>query len=316
MFKAYLAGPMEYQADGGINWRAELTSRLLKLGIQVIDPTKDVTAGSSHVQTDLDKLAKYKQNRDWDSLYKLMHHVWIMDKTAVDASDFLIVYCKDTDNMSGTIREMQEAYEYGKPIFLVIDGNPTKVRSHTLHMALRKGKIFQSFDELIDHLKLVMDQNEDQLKGHPVDLYQVTQKLLITNDKKQLLLLKDVNHPKWWDVPGGRLNVQEYDIDLAEAVQREVDEELGADIKLDISRKPAVLGRLRLFDPILQQPVYRRVFVVCYEAKYLGGEIKLSDEHTDYKWVDIDSFNPTDQFKPGLERAIRQWLTSRRAIER
>lgn len=312
MLKTYLAGPIEYQDDAGQNWREEITPRLFKLGIESIDPTRELTGKRRLIKKELDELQQYKKDQDWPNFYKLMQQIWLADKAAVDEADFLIVHLRDSDNLSGTIREMQEAYEYGKPIFLVIDGDVSKVKSHTLHMALRKGKIFQDFDELIDHLKLSVNQAEKKLSGHPLDLYQVTQKLLVVNDQNQLLVLTPVVHPHWYGFPGGRLDIQEFEVDLKECMHREIKEELGDDVKLDISYQPFEIGRIRLWNKVIKASSYRKVLVIYYEAKYLGGEIKLSDEHSEYKWVDIKTFDPTDKFKPGMVKVVEEWLERKR----
>lgn len=304
MLKAYLAGPIEFKPDLGREWRLEITPRLLELGIEVIDPTSGMISGQV-LQNRVSAYGKAKAEKNWPEFAKNMHAIWVMNKRWVDSADFLIVYCKDSDNMSGTIREMHEAYEYHKPIFLVVDGDPRKVKSHTLYMALKRGKIFQNFEELFDYLKHAIDNQS--LKKRHIDLFQVTQKLLIVNDQNQLLILKAAIHGLY-DVPGGRLDMQEFTAPLLECLDREVREELGSEVRLKINYKPIGLGRELLFDKILQQDHYRRIFIIGYEAKYLGGEIKLSNEHESYKWVDVKTFDPSGKFRPGHGAIVREFL--------
>jgi 8-oxo-dGTP pyrophosphatase MutT (NUDIX family) len=121
------------------------------------------------------------------------------------------------------------------------------------------------------------------------------------------LILKD-SHSPYYDFPGGRLDFEEYNLPLAASLEREVGEELGSEIKLEINHHPAAVERDCLWDRVLNTHHYRRVFGIFFEARYLGGDIKLSDEHEFYEWVDVKAFNPRGLFKPGYERAVRGYL--------
>lgn len=309
MLKAYLAGPIEFQKDLGRGWRQEITSRLLALGVEVIDPTNSKGFDGKGFDNRESSLTKARQAKNWETFREIMHQIWMLNKKWVDSADFLIVHCKDSDNLTGTTREMHEAYEYSKPIFLVIDGDPWKLKSHILYMPLRRGKIFKNFEELFDYLKHAIDNQS--LKKRHIDLFQITQKLLIVNNQNQLLILKAAVHGLY-DLPGGRLDMQEFEIPLPECLKREALEELGENVKLEINYNPIVLSRELLWDKILKQDHYRRIFIVGYEARYLGGEIKLSDEHESYKWVDIKTFDPSGQFRPGHGALVQEFLWQKR----
>lgn len=316
MYKAYLAGPIEYEADAGKGWREDITPRLLELGIEALDPT---TGCGEETPADWDQreqaVIAAKQASNWPELTKLMRRVWIMNKNGVDVADMVIVYCRDDARLAGTIREMHEAYEYHKPIFLVVAGDARKLKSHILYMALRRGQIFQNFDELLAYLPGFINKSGGHFIDQQADLYQITQKLLVVNDQNQLLILKDIGHPFYFDLPGGRLNIGEFDVSLAECLEREVREELGTDIKLIINYDRAWFCRLKLWDMILRQDSYRRVLLIGREAEYQSGEIKLSDEHIFYKWVDVATYDPTDQFKPELVRVVKEFLEYKKTMQ-
>ena len=55
-----------------------------------------------------------------------------------------------------------------------------------------------------------------------------------------------------------------------------------------------------------------RIFAIGYSATYLGGEIKLSDEHTESIWASVKSFNPTTYFKGGWLKGVEEYLKLRR----
>lgn len=85
------------------------------------------------------------------------------------------------------------------------------------------------------------------------------------------------------DFPGGKIKEEEWD--LAEALKREVKEETGLDIEVgDLF----TAWRVK-FPP---HPVYKinDVFLLSFRCKYVGGEFKISDEHTDYKWLTKEDY--------------------------
>jgi len=167
---------------------------------------------------------------------------------------------------------------------------------------------------LFDHLQTFVKTKEEDLKEHSPDLFQVTQKLLITDDQNQLLILKAVIGD-FYDLPGGRLNLQEFNVSLPQCLEREVVEELGTEVKLEIEYQPVAVEPGVLWDKHLQTDHYRRIFILGYKAKYLGGEIKLSDEHEFYKWVDIDCFDPRGLFRPGHEQVVEEFLHQQRTAQ-
>ncbi len=78
----------------------------------------------------------------------------------------------------------------------------------------------------------------------------------------------DANH---WDLPGGGLNLGEQPF---EAARREAKEEAG--IKIDVTKILTVWAM-----------PYRDKWSIEFlvEGKYLKGEVKLSSEHSEYRWV-------------------------------
>jgi 8-oxo-dGTP diphosphatase len=100
----------------------------------------------------------------------------------------------------------------------------------------------------------------------------VATKALILNDENKILIIyksdKDDVNPNDYDIPGGRL---EFGEKLEEGIQREVKEELGIQIQVE---KP---NRTRGF---VKNDLH--LVGITFLAKYLGWEIKLSFEHTQY----------------------------------
>jgi len=313
MLKAYLAGPVENKQDFGQSWRDKISPRLLELGIEPLDPTKNLASKRPQEWEDREQaLIAAKTSKDWKQFSDIMHEIWVMNRHGVEQADFMIVHLKAGEASSGTIREMQTAYEFHKPIFLVVQGDARRVRSHTLYMALYRGQVFESFDQLFDHLRKTVKNQPEELTAHQVDFYQVSQKLLIVNSQNQLLVLKDAHSP-YLDFPGGRIDIKEFEVDLKECLNRKIAEELGSEIKLEIDYRPIILDRDFLWDWTLKQPHYKKVFLIFYQAKYLSGKIQLSNEHESLRWVDIKTFDPkTEPFKPSDKRVVKEFLEQKR----
>jgi ADP-ribose pyrophosphatase YjhB (NUDIX family) len=90
----------------------------------------------------------------------------------------------------------------------------------------------------------------------------------------KFLLLKRNNEPKVWGPPGGRL---ESDEDPNEGILREVKEETGLHIEIIL---PADIWYGKYRDGILVS--------IDYLAKADSGEVKLSHEHSEFRWATIE----------------------------
>ena len=112
---------------------------------------------------------------------------------------------------------------------------------------------------------------------------------IVENDK--MLVLKrrpdDAQKPNQWDIPGGRLEPGE---DPFVGLQRETQEE--AHIKIRIEQPLAV----RHFTRDDGQTITMIIFLCAPLTK----KITLSDEHTEYQWIDITH----------AEHVLHDWLLS------
>ncbi|WP_436514266.1 NUDIX hydrolase [Clostridium thermobutyricum] len=75
-----------------------------------------------------------------------------------------------------------------------------------------------------------------------------------------------------WEVIGGKL---EFGEDTETCLKREVREE----VNLEIDIEGIIYAKNVVIDEETQ------MFLVVYLCRYKNGEVKLSDEHTDFKWV-------------------------------
>lgn len=120
----------------------------------------------------------------------------------------------------------------------------------------------------------------------------VPQKSIIRDGDKYLIIKRSPNahtYPEHWDFPGGRLESGE---DIQEGLEREVLEETG--LKVDV-KKPVFI-----FQEILNG--HPTVFIV-HDCKKLSDEVKISHEHTDFKWATKEEI-----LKLKIENFLRAFL--------
>lgn len=138
-----------------------------------------------------------------------------------------------------------------------------------------KSKVNTNFEICTNHNlrynQYIMDNN----------LFFVGQKAFIEKDGKVLVLFKPDD--RRLDIPGGRIQANETDLKLA--LVREVLEETGLQIKIDdpFYTWTFVIGEN-------YKHAGQTIFLVGYRCEYISGELKISDEHGEYKWVDKESY--------------------------
>lgn len=110
--------------------------------------------------------------------------------------------------------------------------------------------------------------------------YQISLKLLLHQKEKVLILRTEEGNI---DLPGGRIEKGEEKASSKEILSREIKEELGANVRYRMR------GPLFWYRGLSQYGFW--VFVIVHKAEYLGGKIKLSNEHKSYEWIDKQNAN-------------------------
>jgi len=121
---------------------------------------------------------------------------------------------------------------------------------------------------------------------------QVGVKILLKNKDGKFLVMtrsaeKYPDAPHQWEIPGGRINPG---TDLQENLRREVMEETGLEIKYE--------PKLITAQDILRENKNRHIVRLTYTG-FADGEVKLSDEHTEFQWLsleEISKLEPLDSF--------------------
>jgi 8-oxo-dGTP diphosphatase len=113
-----------------------------------------------------------------------------------------------------------------------------------------------------------------------MDNFRIAVKSFIVNNNNELLLIKrranDPHCPEAWEIPGGRLELGE---DPFEGLFRETKEETGLDIE--------VLNPLSVKHFTRQDN--QKITMIIFLAKPLTSEVKLSNEHTEHLWINIEN---------------------------
>ena len=111
-------------------------------------------------------------------------------------------------------------------------------------------------------------------------------KVVIVDSKKRVLFLKRSNYMEKfageWDLPGGHLKQNE---SLAAGLEREVQEETGLSVKS--SRLVDIDNNLHFF-----------------VAKYDSQPIKISHEHTEYRFFEQQELDPSQKFQKIALKAL------------
>src|SRR3989344_4437320 len=122
-------------------------------------------------------------------------------------------------------------------------------------------------------------------------------KIILKNKEGKFLLLQrsKIHYPEVggeWDIAGGRI---ESEATLMENLKREVMEETG----LELKGEPKLLAAQDIIKPDKDKHVVR----LTYEGS-ADGDVKLSGEHTEFKWVTLPEMK---QFG-SLDKYLKEFL--------
>ena len=118
--------------------------------------------------------------------------------------------------------------------------------------------------------------------------------IIIGKDGKILALKRGVEKNQRsgkWDLPGGGYETGE---DVKGAIKREVTEE--TTLSVYDPRPIHVASGLNFSSEFMDGEV---VFAVCYVSNRWEGDVKISDEHTEFRWVTPNEFAKLDFGKDG-----------------
>ncbi len=124
------------------------------------------------------------------------------------------------------------------------------------------------------------------------DNFRLAAKAFIVENGKLFMMKRRANDPHKpgaWDIPGGRLEPGESPF---EGVKREAVEEIGCNIEVVM---PIDVQHFTRDDD-------QRITLIMFVCKLVDKEIKLSPEHQEYTWLDLE--NDLIQIPDFFQRAI------------
>jgi len=142
-------------------------------------------------------------------------------------------------------------------------------------------------------------------------LFQVSLKLFLQNEQGETLLLaaqEESSMAGFYDLPGGRIDKSEVQLPFTEILRREVAEELGDAVRYTLnSERPAAAARHNFWSRRANAEMW--ALQLYFSAKYLEGEVKISDEHAGFKWITLTKDNAKQYFVRGLLAGAENYLS-------
>jgi 8-oxo-dGTP diphosphatase len=141
--------------------------------------------------------------------------------------------------------------------------------------------------------------------------FHVSFKIILKNKNGAILVLEcpDSSQMKgYYDFPGGRILDSEVTMQFGKIIKRELEEELGSQIKYRLKPSPVALGRHFFYWDTPSNKDRQDIFWVFFEAEYLGGKVKISDEHKDFKWVKLNKNNLDRYFIHGPLEGMQNYF--------
>jgi mutator protein MutT len=127
----------------------------------------------------------------------------------------------------------------------------------------------------------------------------VAAKAIVRDGNGRILLIRRpvdaARQPGLWDLPGGKMDPGET---LQDTLVREAREETGIAVSVGA---PIHIGHFAM-DPVW-------VTCVSFACDYTGGEIRLSDEHDDFAWIDVAEIDDRD-YAIGIREQLDRYAAS------
>jgi hypothetical protein len=139
----YLSGSIEYSADLGKSWRAEITPFLHQLGHTVYDPAADERKNLA--DDEVREFRKWKAS-DLPRFQAVLRKIIAWDLDWIDRSGCVICYFDEAAARgAGTQGEITHAHRTGIPVYLILGMPVDKVSGWVLGCA---SEVFADFEQM------------------------------------------------------------------------------------------------------------------------------------------------------------------------
>ena len=128
--------------------------------------------------------------------------------------------------------------------------------------------------------------------------YGLTVRGIIKNDTSEILIVK--RHPKsrtdpeMWELPGGKVEKGEH---FTDALVREIKEETNLDVEVG-----------DFGEAVQNDYMHKRTVQLIMYLENVKGDVRISDEHTDWMWAGLDTIR-TLKISKSLKKILdkRNW---------
>lgn len=140
--------------------------------------------------------------------------------------------------------------------------------------------------------------------------FQYCQKIVIfSSDLKKVLLCKrkgENDYDGVYSFVGGKMEYS--DKDIVSAIEREKNEEIGEDFKV------------KLYHEFSNNLTFKKkdgsyMILPHYFAKHLQGEVRLNDEYSEYRWVEIEDLEEFEPKIKNIPKSVNKLLKLGKIIE-
>lgn len=154
----YLAGSIHHNdEDSGVTWREELTPRLEKFGLNVIDPCKKTLDGVGEIGDDKKILKSMISKKEFGQVRNTFFPILKSDLRCVDISHFIIVNYRPSIRHVGTIHEIVMANIEKKPILLYYPDSELIEFNPWMACLVKEQHIFDDWEKMLNYLSDVDD---------------------------------------------------------------------------------------------------------------------------------------------------------------
>jgi|SRR5882724_2250426 len=146
----YLSGPIEYSADLGKGWRAEITPLLNSLGHDVYDPAEDEIKNLTEIEVrEFRSWKKSDLSRFQGAIRKII--AYDLDKIEHHCNAIICYWDQNAGRGAGTQGELTYAHRLEIPVYLICVIPVEKVSGWLLGCATEVFPNVESFSDFISH---------------------------------------------------------------------------------------------------------------------------------------------------------------------